>query len=308
MKTKEQIIEEMIQQMRVFVERVEKGEVRSKKTYATFKGLLEEWNSLHQKEQEGKAQHVFRRDGCIFHYCPHPELCKDECQSPRGTKHITLREANEIIEKDHPNVPYTYKEQDSQQEGMSAEGFADLVYQKIESALNSVTMLHVYEDEHNHLSLVDFLSNDSATIKEGKEEIENIINAISYELDPILKQYAASRIAEGEKQPMSAEGVMPSKAEIVVIGEYYNAIIKEKGHMSYPEISAAAEVWIETNKRFVKEKQPMSVEWSENAKDRERLAMQFLDNSNLQLVHENKEFLAELLIEFMEYAKTNKTK
>jgi len=29
---------------------------------------------------------VFKRDECIFQYCPHPDLCKDNCQNNRHGK------------------------------------------------------------------------------------------------------------------------------------------------------------------------------------------------------------------------------
>ena len=34
------------------------------------------------EECDRKEGSVFTRHECIFNYCPHPELCKDECKNP----------------------------------------------------------------------------------------------------------------------------------------------------------------------------------------------------------------------------------
>lgn len=34
-------------------------------------------------EPQQAKTNVFKRDECIFQYCPHPDLCKDNCQNNR---------------------------------------------------------------------------------------------------------------------------------------------------------------------------------------------------------------------------------
>jgi hypothetical protein len=46
MSDKELITEKIIQEARIFVKRVEKGEIRSKRTYENFKTLLEEYDKI----------------------------------------------------------------------------------------------------------------------------------------------------------------------------------------------------------------------------------------------------------------------
>ena len=66
--------------------------------------LLEEKLSQHFTEQptrelseEDKIE-VFSRDECIFKYCPHPELCKDECQSKASTLNDKINKDNKVID------------------------------------------------------------------------------------------------------------------------------------------------------------------------------------------------------------------
>jgi len=48
--------------------------------------------------EEDKIE-VFSRDECIFKYCPHPELCKDECQSKASTLNDKINKDNKVIDK-----------------------------------------------------------------------------------------------------------------------------------------------------------------------------------------------------------------
>ena len=66
-----------------------------------------EYISQHPTEQSSNTRElsaedkieVFSRDECIFHYCPHPELCKDECQSKASTLINKINKDNKVIDK-----------------------------------------------------------------------------------------------------------------------------------------------------------------------------------------------------------------
>jgi len=54
----------------------------------------------------------------------------------------------------------------------------------VEKSLNSVRLINHYDDDEDHLPLVDLLSTGE-TILEGKQEIENIVEQISFDLDEL---------------------------------------------------------------------------------------------------------------------------
>ena len=90
-------------------------------------------------------------------------------------------EFNVFEEMQKDSNPAKVRNETQPKEGMSL-NMEDLVYRRIETALNNVRMIHMIDDD-GHYSLLDHLCNGSETIKEGKDEIENIIDYIYHELD-----------------------------------------------------------------------------------------------------------------------------
>ena len=62
------------------------------KTECLFNKPTTEQPSIELSEED-KIE-VFSRDECIFKYCPHPELCKDECQSKASTLNDKINKDN----------------------------------------------------------------------------------------------------------------------------------------------------------------------------------------------------------------------
>ena len=58
----------------------------------------EQPSNTRELSEEDKIE-VFSRDECIFKYCPHPELCKDECQSKASTLNDKINKDNKVIDK-----------------------------------------------------------------------------------------------------------------------------------------------------------------------------------------------------------------
>jgi len=62
------------------------------------KPSCEQPSNTRELSEEDKIE-VFSRDECIFKYCPHPELCKDECQSKASTLNDKINKDNKVIDK-----------------------------------------------------------------------------------------------------------------------------------------------------------------------------------------------------------------
>lgn len=88
------------------------------------------------------------------------------------------------------------------------------------------------------------------TIEQIREFVNKGYTSVSARYVKAMLQYYDEVVKNNAVLPHVSGSLLLDRAEVIAIGEYYNMIIAEKGQMNYPEISAAAQVWIETTKRF----------------------------------------------------------